>query len=221
LIALSSDNEMVMRYAGQIEQGVQTMGQEIAPRSAQRISAYIHLLAKWNRTYNLTAVRNLEDMRVRHVLDALAVRPWVKSAGRLVDVGSGPGIPGILLALADETLGVTLIDSNLKMTRFAEAAVRELAIENVTVLRSRVEEVPASSFDQAISRAFASTADFLRLTDHLVRPGGEWLAMKGRLDEREQQAVADGFICRETIPLSVPALDAARHLLIYQREAQL
>ncbi|MDD3575990.1 16S rRNA (guanine(527)-N(7))-methyltransferase RsmG [Halothiobacillus sp.] len=221
MIALSSDNEMVMRYAGQIEQGVQTMGQEIAPRSAQRISAYIHLLAKWNRTYNLTAVRNLEDMRVRHVLDALAVRPWVKSAGRLVDVGSGPGIPGILLALADETLGVTLIDSNLKMTRFAEAAVRELAIENVTVLRSRVEEVPASSFDQAISRAFASTADFLRLTDHLVRPGGEWLAMKGRLDEREQQAVADGFICRETIPLSVPALDAARHLLIYQREAQL
>jgi len=220
LIALSPDNEVIVRYAEQIEQGVQAMGQEISPRGARRISAYIHLLAKWNRTYNLTAVRNLEDMRVRHVLDALAVRPWVKLAGRLVDVGSGPGIPGIILALADEALVVTLIDSNLKMTRFAEAAVRELAIENVTVLRARVEEVPASSFDQAISRAFASTADFLRLTQHLVRPGGEWLAMKGRLDERERQDIPDGFICREIIPLHIPVLDAARHLLIYQREAE-
>ena len=211
---------MIARYAEQIELGAQAMGQEISPRGAQRISAYIHLLAKWNRTYNLTAVRNLEDMRVRHVLDALAVRPWVKSAGRLVDVGSGPGIPGIILALADESLDVTLIDSNLKMTRFAEAAVRELAIENVTVQRTRVEEVPVSSFDQAISRAFASTADFLRLTQHLVRPGGEWLAMKGRLDELEQQAVPAGFVCRETIALTIPALNAARHLLIYQREAE-
>lgn len=196
------------------------MGQEISQRSAQRMAAYIHLLAKWNRAYNLTAVRDVDDMRVRHVLDALAVRPWVKAAGRLVDVGSGPGIPGILLALADEALTVTLIDANLKMTRFAQAAVRELAIENVTVLRARVEEVPASSFDQAISRAFASTADFLHLTQHLVRPGGEWLAMKGRIDEREQQAVPAPFVCRQTIELAIPELDATRHLLIYQREVE-
>lgn len=219
-MVLTPDNETVTRHAEQIEQGVRAMGQEISPLSAQRISAYIHLLAKWNRAYNLTAVRNLEDMRVRHVLDALAVRPWVKPAGRLVDVGSGPGIPGILLALANEDLAVTLIDANLKMTRFAEAAVRELAVENVTVLRARVEQVPASSFDQAISRAFASTADFLRLTAHLVCPGGQWLAMKGRLDEREQQAVPSDFVCRQTLALPVPALDAARHLLIYQREAE-
>lgn len=208
-----------MRYAEQIELGVRAMGQEISSRGAARISAYIHLLAKWNRTYNLTAVRDLDDMRVRHVLDALAVRPWVTSAGRLVDVGSGPGIPGILLALADDSLAVTLIDSNLKMARFAQAAVRELAIENVTVQRTRVEEMPASSFDQAISRAFASTADFLRLTQHLVRPDGQWLAMKGRLDERELCAVPAGFTCRDTIRLHIPTLNAARHLLIYQKEA--
>lgn len=221
MIALSADNEHLLRYAEQIEQGVCAMGQQITADSTLRISAYIHLLAKWNQTYNLTAVRNLEDMRIRHVLDSLAVRPWVKSAGRLVDVGSGPGIPGILLALADDTLAVTLVDSNLKMTRFAEAAVRELAIENVTVTRARVEQLPAAAFDQAISRAFAATADFLHLTRHLLHSGGEWLAMKGRLDDREQSAIGDGFVCRQTIALTIPALDASRHLQIYQQEAQL
>jgi 16S rRNA (guanine527-N7)-methyltransferase len=193
------------------------MQQPVQPEAAERIAAYLQLLAKWNRAYNLTAVRALQDMRVRHVLDSIAVRPWIKSGQRLLDVGSGPGLPGIILALADDALDVTLIDANLKMTRFSEAAVRELAIENVTVVRGRVEAYTGAQYDQIISRAFASTTDFLTLTEHLVAPNGVWLAMKGRPDETVQSP----FICRATHALIIPGLDAQRHLQIYQKEAAL
>ncbi len=206
-------------FAEQIVADTALMQQTLLPLASERIAAYIQLLAKWNRTYNLTAVRDVQDMRVRHVLDSLAVRPWIKSGGSLVDVGSGPGLPGILLALADATLDVTLIDSNLKMTRFAEAAVRTLSIDNVRVIRGRVEAIPASSYDQVISRAFATPSDFLKLTAHLARPGGEWLAMRGRQDHhKDGPALPSRFICRKTIPLVVPGLNAQRHLQIYQQE---
>lgn len=201
-----------------ILRGVEQLGQTLPQGSAENLSRYVTLLAKWNRAYNLTAVRNPDEMVVRHVLDALAVRPWLQPAGRLVDIGSGPGIPGIILALAEPTLSVTLIDANLKMTRFSEAAVRELAISNVRVIRDRVEALPADQFDQAISRAYAAAADFLSATGHLVRPGGEWLAMKGRLDETELRAVPPHFVRTQTHPLRIPGLDAERHLLIFQRE---
>jgi 16S rRNA (guanine527-N7)-methyltransferase len=193
------------------------MQQPVQPEAAERIAAYLQLLAKWNRAYNLTAVRALQDMRVRHVLDSIAVRPWIKSGQRLLDVGSGPGLPGIILALADDALDVTLIDANLKMTRFSEAAVRELAIENVTVVRGRVEAYTGAQYDQIISRAFASTTDFLTLTEHLAAPNGVWFAMKGRPDETVQSP----FICRATHALIIPGLDAQRHLQIYQKEAAL
>ena len=192
------------------------LGVALTPVAAQRIEAYLALLAKWNQAYNLTAVRDLADMRVRHALDALAVLPWVPPQTVLADVGSGPGIPGVILALARPDLCVTLMDSNLKMTRFAEAAVRELGIERVTVQRARVESLPPAAFDQIISRAFAATADFLRLTAHLARPGGQWLAMKGRLDPAEQQAIPAAFHCVGTHALPVPGLLAERHLLIYE-----
>ncbi|HQS03348.1 MAG: 16S rRNA (guanine(527)-N(7))-methyltransferase RsmG [Halothiobacillus sp. 24-54-40] len=200
--------------AEQIAADMAQMQQPVQPEAAERIAAYLQLLAKWNRAYNLTAVRAIQDMRVRHVLDSVAVRPWIKSGQRLVDVGSGPGLPGIILALADDALDVTLIDANLKMTRFAEAAVRELAIKNVTIVRGRVETVIGAQYDQIISRAFASTADFLTLTEHLASPNSMWLAMKGRPDE----SVQSPFICRATHALIIPGLDAQRHLQIYQKE---
>ncbi|MDA3876670.1 MAG: 16S rRNA (guanine(527)-N(7))-methyltransferase RsmG [Halothiobacillus sp.] len=183
---------------------------------AEQLGQYLALLAKWNQAYNLTAVRDPSEMVVRHVLDALAVRPWLRTPGRLADIGSGPGIPGIILAIAEPTLDVTLIDSNLKMTRFAETAIRALALPNVQVIRARVESLPADQFDQAISRAYAATADFLSSTALLVRPGGEWLAMRGRLDV---SAVPATFLSTNIIPLTVPGLAAERHLLIFQREA--
>jgi len=200
--------------AEQIAADMLQMQQPVSPEVAERIAAYLQLLAKWNRAYNLTAVRALQDMRVRHVLDSVAVRPWIKSAQRLLDVGSGPGLPGIILALVDDALDVTLIDANLKMTRFAEAAVRELSIKNVTIVRGRVETYTGTQYDQIISRAFASTTDFLSLTEHLASPNGVWLAMKGRPDE----TVHPPFICRATHTLIIPGLDAQRHLQIYQKE---
>ncbi|WP_082922855.1 16S rRNA (guanine(527)-N(7))-methyltransferase RsmG [Halothiobacillus diazotrophicus] len=201
-----------------IAAGARGLDQPVAPETAVQLAGYLMLLSKWNRTYNLTAVRDPADMVVRHVLDSLAVRPWVRSAGRLADVGSGPGIPGIILAIADPTLDVTLIDSNLKMTRFAETAIRTLGLPNVRVVRGRVESLPADQFDQVISRAYASTSDFLTSTAHLARPGGEWLAMKGRVDVATPETMPDKFEIREIMPLTVPGLNAERHLLIFQRE---
>ncbi|MGC8697934.1 MAG: 16S rRNA (guanine(527)-N(7))-methyltransferase RsmG [Halothiobacillus sp.] len=203
--------------AEQIAGDMAQMQQSVQPGAAERIAAYLQLLAKWNRAYNLTAVRALQDMRVRHVLDSVAVRPWINSEQRLLDVGSGPGLPGIILALADDALDVTLIDANLKMTRFAEAAVRELAIKNVKIVRGRVEAYTGAQYEQIISRAFASTTDFLALTEHLAAPNGMWLAMKGRVDETVQSP----FVCRATHALTIPGLDAQRHLQIYQKEAAL
>ena len=182
-----------------------------------RIDAYLALLAKWNQAYNLTAVRELPDMWVRHALDSLAVLPWIAPDVPLADVGSGPGIPGIILALARPDLPVTLIDSNLKMTRFAQAAVQALGLPNVTVHRARVECLPPGQFGQIISRAFAATGDFLRLTAALGAENARWLAMKGRLDPAEQAAVPPGFCLQGVQPLVVPGLAAERHLLIYQR----
>ncbi|WP_407275788.1 16S rRNA (guanine(527)-N(7))-methyltransferase RsmG [Halothiobacillus sp. DCM-1] len=193
------------------------MGVAIDLAVAERIEDYLALLHKWNQTYNLTAVRNLPEMRLRHALDALAVLPWIEPDVPLADVGSGPGIPGIILALARPTLPVTLIDSNLKMTRFAQAAVQALALDQVTVQRARVEALPPGQYGQIISRAFAATGDFLRWTEALGTPSARWLAMKGRLDPAEQAAVPPVFALQQVQPLAIPGLDAARHLLIYQR----
>lgn len=199
-----------------IATGVRQLEQTLPSGAAVQLADYLVLLTKWNRTYNLTAVRDPAEMVVRHVLDSLAVRPWVQTRGRLVDVGSGPGIPGIILAIAEPTLDVTMIDSNLKMTRFAEMAIRTLALPNARVVRARVESLPTGDFDQAISRAYAATAEFLESTAHLVRPGGAWLAMKGRLDAAAK-GIPTAFVATQTQPLTVPGLDAARHLLIFQR----
>jgi len=193
-------------------------GETWSGATIERLAGYLSLLAKWNRAYNLTAVRDPGDMVVRHVLDSLAVLPWLED-GSLIDIGSGPGIPGILLAIVRPELTVTLVDSNLKMTRFAEAAVRELGLANVTVRRTRIEQLDGVAFDQAISRAFASVADFLKLADHVVRPGGRFLAMKGRLDPVELQAVPESFVLLQSHRLDVSGLDAERHLLLFGRHA--
>lgn len=196
--------------------GIASLELALPSGAAEQLLDYVALLAKWNRAYNLTAVRDPRDMVVRHLLDSLAVLPWV-AGGSLIDIGSGPGIPGIPLAIARPDLSVTLVDSNLKMTRFAEAAVRELGLDNVRVVRTRVEALADVVCDQAISRAFASVADFLKLADHVVRPGGRFLAMKGRLDPVELEAVPKSFSLLQSHRLDVSGLDAERHLLVFGR----
>jgi 16S rRNA (guanine527-N7)-methyltransferase len=157
-------------------------------------------------------------MVTRHLLDSLAVLPHLPACPRLLDIGSGPGIPGMILAISRPDSEVTLVDSNLKMTRFAAAARRALELPNVEVRRERVERIePAAGYPCIISRAFASLADFLRLAAPLLAEHGRLFAMKGRLDEDELADVPAGFAIVARHRLDVPGLDAERHLLELRR----
>lgn len=175
---------------------------------------YLQLLVKWNRAYNLTAVRDPQQMVTRHLLDSLAVVPHL-SGERIIDVGSGAGLPGIPLALALPEREFVLLDSNGKKSRFQIQARGELGLHNVAVVNSRVEEYrPDRLFDTVITRAFASVTDILSSSRHLLAPNGEVLAMKGTLPESELETLPHGFQLIETINIKVPGLEQEqRHLL--------
>ncbi|MFI9653369.1 16S rRNA (guanine(527)-N(7))-methyltransferase RsmG [Guyparkeria sp. GHLCS8-2] len=215
-VALS--DEQRQRLERQLADGVERLGLALDPQAASRLIDYLALLTRWNRPYNLTAVREPEAMATRHLLDSLAVLPHLPTCPRLLDIGSGPGIPGMILAVCRPDSEVTLVDSNLKMTRFAMAAQRELGLGNVTVRRERVEHLdPADRFDCVISRAFSALADFVRLGAPLLADGGRLYAMKGRLDPQELDALPDGFVVTARHALDIPDLDAERHLLVVER----
>ena len=185
---------------------------ELPPAAIGRLLDYVALLVRWNATYNLSAVREPLAMVTRHLLDSLAVAPWVRGA-TLVDLGTGPGLPGIPLAIAAPARHVTLVDSNGKKTRFLRAAVRELGLVNVRVVESRVEAV-TGQYDCVTARAFASLADMLAWGGHLLAPGGTWLALKGRVAAEELAAVPAPFAVQAVQPLTVPGLDAERCVVI-------
>lgn len=182
--------------------------------TAARLLAYLELLARWNHSYNLTAVRDPREMVTRHLLDSLAVLPWV-GAGRLLDVGAGAGLPGIPLAIARETLEVTLVDSAGKKVRFMRHVKRELGLENIEPLHARVETLQAGEqFDPVISRAFTSLAEFAAAVRHLAVPGTRLLAMKGRYPEAEIELLPDWLALDSVEELRVPGLHEQRHLVI-------
>lgn len=175
--------------------------------------AYLKLLEKWNAAYNLTAVRDPERMVTHHVLDSLAVIHYLHGP-RVVDVGAGAGIPGIPLALACPEFAFVLLDSNAKKTRFITQAINELGLTNVGVERTRAEDFhPVQSFDTVISRAFASLAEMLQMTQHLDAPGGLFLAMKGNYPHDELAAVPPQFRVDRVESVQVPGLDAQRHVV--------
>lgn len=178
----------------------------------RRLDAYLQALQRWNRVYNLTAVRQPEAMVSRHLLDSLAAAPWLPASGRVLDVGSGAGLPGIPLSLVSPTLQFTLLDSSGKRTRFIQQMIAELRLDNVAVVHGRVEDHrPAAGYQAVLARAFAALADFVALSAPLCAPDGRLLAWKGRWPERELAALPPG--CRiEYTALSIPGLDAARHL---------
>ena len=151
--------------------GANQLGLALEPAQSERLIDYIELLARWNATYNLTAVRDPADMVTRHLLDSLAIAPHVNGES-LVDLGTGAGLPGIPLAVLAPQRAVTLVDSNGKKIRFLREAVRVLSLSNVRVEQGRAEDV-RGSFDCVVARAFASIADFLRLGGHLLAPGGQ------------------------------------------------
>ncbi|MBI3775814.1 MAG: 16S rRNA (guanine(527)-N(7))-methyltransferase RsmG [Gammaproteobacteria bacterium] len=191
--------------------GLAKLGQPVSLRDP--LLAFLHLLEKWNAAYNLTAVREPERMVTHHVLDSLAVIPYLRGP-RIVDVGAGAGIPGIPLALACPEFKFVLLDSNAKKTRFITQAINELGLTNVSVERTRAEGFhPAQSFDTVISRAFASLAEMLDMTQHLGAPDGVFVAMKGNYPQNELDAMPPQFRVDRVELVQVPGLDAQRHVV--------
>lgn len=200
-----------------LERGLGELALALPAGARDRLLAYLALLAKWNRTYNLTAVRDPLKMVSHHLLDSLAVLPHLPApqAQSLADVGSGGGLPGIPLAIARPAWRVTLIDSNQKKAAFLRQAAIELELRNVTVHAGRAQAwEPAERFGVVISRAFAGLAEFLRACRHLAAPGALFAAMKGALARPELARVPAGCDCGRVVRLEVPLLDAERHLVL-------
>ena len=174
---------------------------------------YLSLLERWNRAYNLTAVRDPDTMVIRHLLDSLSILPWLHGS-QVLDVGSGAGLPGIPLAMVRPHCNFCLLDSNGKRTRFLIQAVAELQLTNVSVVRSRVEDYqPAHRFDSIVSRAFATLADLAVGAGRLCAPEGRLLAMKGVFPDDELARLPPGYCVVGVYLLHVPHLEAERHLV--------
>ncbi len=185
-----------------------------------QLLAYLALLNKWNKAYNLTAVRDPAQMVSRHLLDSLSVLPFVqKTPGRWLDVGSGGGMPGIILAIMLPGHEFHLLDSNGKKTRFLTQVRLELGLKNVTVIHNRIEQHQVEQpYNGIISRAFSSLADFTGWTSHLADAQTLWLAMKGMQPEEELQQLPQQFVVTENHRLAVPGCQGQRHLLIISRQ---
>ncbi len=203
-----------MKPAAALRSGLAELGQPLADAAQAKLIAYLELLAKWNRTYNLTAIRDPLQMISHHLLDSLAVLPHLP-AGTLADVGSGGGLPGIPLAIAEPQRRVTLNDANHKKAAFLQQAVIELQLANAVVHTGRVEAWrPAHPFACVIARGFAELAQFVASCRHLVRAGGVLAAMKGVHPKDGIDRVAAGVDCHEVHRLAVPLLGAERHLVL-------
>jgi len=199
-----------------LHRGLSELALALPPGAPEKLIAYLELLAKWNQTYNLTAIRDPLQAVSHHLLDSLAVLPELSDrAGALADVGSGGGLPGIPLAIAEPARRVTLNDANGKKGAFLRQVVIELGLRNAVVHVGRVENwQPAEHFAVVISRGFASLVDFLAACRHLAAPGGVLAAMKGAYPRSELAQVPADCDCREVRRLKVPQLDAARHLVL-------
>lgn len=206
----------------QLLRGARDMGVALGDSQCDQLLAYIREFHKWNQAYNLSAVRDIEQMVARHLLDSLSVVPWIAAnqaypLERMIDVGTGGGLPGIPLAIMFPHKQFTLLDSNGKKTRFLFHVKTLLGLANVTVENRRVEEfAPPALFQGVISRAFASLEDMTRGCASLLAPGGIFLAMKGLFPQDELEPIAADIRLVETIKLQVAETDGERHLLILQ-----
>jgi len=205
-----------MSLAGELAAGIAALGLDVAPDAQQRMLDYLVLVEKWNKAYNLTAVREPAKMLTHHLLDSLAVLPLVIGP-RVLDVGSGAGLPGIPLALARPEWQFTLLDSNHKKTTFLRQAAIELKLNNVDVVCDRVETwASPHSFDTVVSRAFSDLAEFLTLAGKLCAKTGVVVAMKGVYPHEELAQLPKDFQLRNVVPLNVPGLGAERHAAVLQ-----
>lgn len=200
-----------------LEAEMAQMGLDASLEVLEKLHDFEVLLLKWNRTYNLTAIRDLGGVRVQHLLDSLSIVPWVDKIGgsRILDVGSGGGLPGIPLALVRPKLHITLVDAVQKKISFLQQACIELELKNVAMHHLRVEKLKdKAGFDLITSRAFAEIRLFVELTRGLLKPGGRWLAMKGQVPDLELVDLPVGIEVDQIHRLQVPGLDAERHLIV-------
>jgi 16S rRNA (guanine527-N7)-methyltransferase len=196
------------------------MNLSVSEQQQKQLIAFVEMLNKWNKAFNLTAVRDPEQMLIRHVMDSLAVSPYL-SGKRFIDVGTGPGLPGIPLAIINPDKEFVLLDSLGKRIRFQKQVQFELKINNISSIESRVEAYqPENKFDGVLSRAFASIEDMLTWCHHLPHENGVFYALKGQLNTEEMQAIPKGFKLLDTLVLKVPQLDEQRHLVKLVRIAE-
>ena len=202
----------------ELDAGLAALGLDTA--LAAPLLDYLALLARWNRTYNLTAIRDPREMVAKHLLDSLAMHAHMRDIGTLADLGSGAGLPGIPLAIAVPALEVTLVESNGKKARFLREAVRTLRLRNARVAEVRAEALDEPGmFDAITARALATLAELLAVGAHLLAPGGRLLAMKAAHPHDEIAALPQGWRVEAMHPLIVPGLDAERHLVVVVRDA--
>jgi 16S rRNA (guanine527-N7)-methyltransferase len=205
-------------FKAELESGIATLGLNLSGSQVVALLDYIDLLARWNRTYKLTAVAEPSAMVSRHLLDSLSVLPAL-AGDRVVDVGSGAGLPGIPLAIARPGMRFLLLDSNGKKTRFMTHAVGRLGLGNVQVAKARVEDYDGEGgFDTVLSRAFASLADFVHLAGSLCAAEGRLVAMKGRLRPEELAGLPVGWRIAGTQRVAVPGTHGERHLVVIDRD---
>jgi 16S rRNA (guanine527-N7)-methyltransferase len=206
-------------HAEVLQRGAEALGLSLNASQTSALLAYLALLGKWNKAYNLTAVRDPDEMVSRHLLDSLSVAPVVAELGEhWLDVGSGGGMPGIPLAILFPERRFTLLDANGKKTRFLTQVKLELPLPNVSVITGRVEAFQVERpFDGICSRAFASLADFVGWTRHLGGGDTRWLAMKGQYPDDELRQLPDDFRLQDSQLLEVPGCQGQRHLLILRR----
>ncbi|MBT8140460.1 MAG: 16S rRNA (guanine(527)-N(7))-methyltransferase RsmG [Gammaproteobacteria bacterium] len=204
-----------------LKQGATSLGLSVSDDESEQLLTYLSLLARFNRKHNLTAVRNESAMVATHLLDSLSILPYLPP-GRLLDVGSGAGLPGIPVALLQPQRRCLLLDASFKRVVFLQDVARRLSLNNVAVVHSRVEDFQSEPFDVCTTRAFATLDKTLALSEHLLGDTGVWLAMKGRYpgDELHElaQKTADRYLVQCVEPLQVPGLDAERHAVLIGKQ---
>lgn len=214
------------RIAGVLQKGVRNLNVDVRDAQLEQLLDYLALMVKWNGVYNLTAVRDPEQMVIQHLLDSLAAVPAFEGAKNVLDVGAGGGLPGIVLAIwavdASPGMRVSMIDTVHKKTAFLTQVKAELDLQNVTVYTARVEQLQVvQKFDVITSRAFAELADFINWSGHLLAEGGQFIAMKGVMPNDEIERLPKGWHMQKTEKLMVPELSAERHLIFIQRDTEL
>lgn len=205
------------RYASELSAAAKELNVELTDAQRDLLVDYLELLAKWNKAYNLTAVRDPDEMLHRHLVDSLSIAPYLEGE-HIIDVGTGPGLPGIPMAILFPKIQFVLLDSNIKKTRFLTQCLIELKLKNVEVFHGRVEAARFNhSFDRVLSRAFTALDNMVNICKHLLADNGKFLAMKGLEPEEEKQHMDTNYSVEQSIELNVPGCEGQRHLIIIGR----